>query len=342
MVGAPSRAGTGKGIGAFVFNSLVRYSTGPWYIVPERLALLLDASARIDANAVEAARSVREARGSRQTSGGAVGVIPINGPLEAKPSLMSWFFDLPTYEDIRQALRTMVADPDVKGIVLDIDSPGGTAFGLPELAKDIRTLRGTKPIVAVANAEAASAAYYIASQADEVVVTPSGQVGSIGTVYVHTDLSGAAEQQGVRFTIVRNPPAKLAGNPYEPLDEDTLRDIQAKVDAYTGMFQRDVAKGRGVPLDKVRTQFGQGRMLLAKDALTAGMVDRIESLDATIARVMGGRAVAKQAAETDAELEEPTPQMAEATNDPISLEERRTRIERLWEIQLQSAAVVGG
>lgn len=328
-----------KGCRRVLFSTLIRYSQGPWAIIPERLALLLEMGLRFDASAVEAARAAGASRPKAQ-SGGAVGVIPINGALEAKPSIWSWIFDLPTYEDVRASLRAMVADPEIKGIVLDIDSPGGTAFGLPELAKDIRSLRGPKPIVAVANAEAASAAYYIASQADELVVTPSGQVGSIGTVFLHTDMSGMAEQQGVKFTIVRNPPAKFEGNPYEPLSEEALADIQSKIDAYTGMFQRDVAKGRGVSVEKVRNDFGQGRMLMAKDALAAGMVDRIEPLDAVVERVMRGEVAAKQSPE--ASTTETEPRMDAAEQEPIDLEERRRRSNRLLEIALMGRGMEVG
>lgn len=293
---------------------------------------MLELAPRFDAATIEAARQARDSRAARGSAG--VAVIPIAGPLEAKPSFLSWLFGALSYEEIREAARSAMADPDVSGVILDIDSPGGTAFGLPELARDIRALRGTKPIVAVANAEAASAAYYLGSQADEFVVTPSGQVGSIGTVYLHTDLTGMAEREGVKFTIIRNPEKKFEGSPYEALSEDARADIQAKIDQYTGMFHRDVALGRGVTAEQVAATFGQGRMLMAQDALAAGMVDRIETLAETVARVMGGQVPARAAASPKGEAPV-TPAPAMESSDELAAREARTA--RLWEIALTRA-----
>lgn len=334
MVGAPSRASTGKGTGALVFSDLIAHCHGPWAIVPERLAVMLQALNGFDAAAVEAARAARDARPPRQQA--AVAVLSVSGPLEARPNVLSWLFGTLSYEEIAASLSDAVADPAIKGVILDINSPGGTVYGLPELAKTIRSLRGTKPIVASANAEAASAAYYIASQADELVVTPSGAVGSIGTVFVHADMSGMAEQAGVKFTIVRSPDRKVEGNSMEPLSDAALADIQSKVDAYTAMFQRDVARGRGVTAEKVSADFGQGRMLLAKDALAAGLVDRIEPIDATIQRVMRGEVAARQAGPdaVDADGTEAEPPVPAVRIEAIDADERMRRSARLIDIAL--------
>lgn len=294
-------------------RDLARYNSTAWAIRPERLAAMLEVSGHLSAvgisddfnAALELARGASAKRGAAQ----AVAHIRIEGPIEQRASIWTLLFGGAALDMIAAEFEQALADPNVKGILLEIDSPGGTVYGVPELARQIRAARGQKPIIAVANAEAASAAYYLASQADEVVATPSGQVGSIGVIYLHTDLTGAAEQQGVKFQIFRSQDRKADVNPYETLSEAAAADIQAKVDAYDAMFVRDVARGRGVSVEKVRADFGAGRMFLAADALKAGLIDRIETIDAAAARLAGGGVVSRQAAQASEDLDTSTPDL---------------------------------
>jgi signal peptide peptidase SppA len=161
-------------------------------------------------------------------------------------------------------------------------------FGVNELATQIRDARGSKPIIGVANSIAGSAAYLIGSAVDTLVVTPGGQVGSIGVYAEHQDISGAADQAGVKVTTISAGKFKTEGNEFEPLTDSARENMQEMVDSYYDQFVSAVAKGRGVSASVVRSKFGQGRMLMADDALTAGMVDRVASFD----QVMGelGRA----------------------------------------------------
>src|SRR4029453_14892345 len=114
----------------------------------------------------------------------------------------------------------LMKDPAVKGVVLDVDSPGGSVYGVRELADEIRAARGQKPVEAVANAFMASAAYYIGSAAEKVWVTPSGSAGSIGVYDAHVDLSKFTETMGEKWTFVSYGDNKLLGNPFEPLSEE--------------------------------------------------------------------------------------------------------------------------
>jgi signal peptide peptidase SppA len=177
-----------------------------------------------------------------------------------------------------------VNDKDVSAIILDVASPGGMTDMISELATDIRQARGKKPIVAVANTKAASAAYWIASQADEVVVTPSGSVGSVGAFAAHDDLSGAMEKAGIKTTLVSAGKFKTEANPYEPLSDEARAMIQERVDDAYAMFTGDVAKGRRVPVDTVRGGYGEGRMVSAKQAVKLGMADSIGTLQQTVER----------------------------------------------------------
>jgi capsid assembly protease len=189
-------------------------------------------------------------------------------------------------EGFAAAMRQLAADPNVKGIVLDIDSPGGNVAGIPEAVSAIRDVRAAgKPVSAVAHHWAASAAYWLASAAEELVVTPSGEVGSIGVYVYHEDISKRLENVGVKPTLIRAGPHKAEGHPAFPLGEEAAAHVQARVDDYYAMFVKDVAKGRGVPVSTVREQFGGGRMVGAKEAVRLGMANREGSLADTIQRM---------------------------------------------------------
>ena len=292
-----------------LWTDIAKYNSTAWAIRPERLAAMLDASGRISGVRMgedfEAAMELARGAAPRRSAANAVARIRIDGPIEQKATIWTLLFGGSACDMIAAEFEAALANPDVKGILLEIDSPGGTVAGIPELARTIRSARGRKPIVAHANAEAASAAYYLASQADEVVATPSGQVGSIGVIYLHTDLTGMAEQEGISFRIFRSQERKADINPYESLSEEAAADIQAKVDAYDAMFVRDVARGRGVSVEKVRADYGAGRMFLATDALKAGLIDRVEAIEETAARLASGTVAARQAATASDESGEP-------------------------------------
>lgn len=189
-------------------------------------------------------------------------------------------------ETFRSDVRAAVADPDIATIVLDVDSPGGVVDMIPETAALLRQARAQKPIVAVSNTMAASAAYYLASQADEVVASPSSLTGSIGVYTTHEDWSGAYEQAGVDVSLIKAGRFKAEGTEWQPLTEEARAHIQESVDEAYDMFVKDVARGRGVKASDVRDGFGEGRALRADAAKAAGLVDRIETLDETLARVL--------------------------------------------------------
>jgi signal peptide peptidase SppA len=178
-----------------------------------------------------------------------------------------------------------LADNSVKAVVFDVDSPGGAVEGIPELAEEIYRSRSQKKSVAIANGIAASAAYWLASAAGEMTVIPSGMVGSIGVLFEHEDYSKALEQAGIKTTLITAGKFKADGHPSEPLSDSARDDIQAKVDAFYAMFVKSVARGRRSSQDDVRGGFGQGRMVLAADAVKEGMADRVATMDETLQRL---------------------------------------------------------
>ena len=229
-------------------------------------------------------------RGGARTMG-AVGIIPIYGAIFPRANLMTEFSGGATVASIRQAFRQVLADESVGSILFDIDSPGGMADGIEELATEIREARGQKPMAAIGDYWMASAAYYLGSQADEIVASPSSMIGWIGTVLTHIEYSKANEMDGITATIIRNPPGKFGGNSMEPLSEQALEEFQRQVDDFTGQFEAAVAKGRGVSVATVRRDFGQGGGMSAARAKAAGLVNRVATFDETVQRLATGKVV---------------------------------------------------
>lgn len=294
------------------YDHVMALVTGrPWAVLPEVLetvrAIMASRLAGESLTAEDVRERIEAARrdgGDRrgQRADGGVGILPLYGLLTPRADMMSELSGATSMESFRRDLRAMLADPDIASIVMDVDSPGGFVEGIPETAAELRRARDQKPIVAVANTYMASAAYYLASQASEVVASPSSYVGSIGVLALHQDLSAMYEKAGVKTTVIRAGKYKAEGNEYEPLSEDALAYRQQMIDEHYDMFVTDVAKGRGVRKSAVASGYGEGRVLLAGPALAAGMVDRIATLDETVARVLrtppsAGRAVAEDSSE---------------------------------------------
>lgn len=181
------------------------------------------------------------------------------------------------YEYIHEALKRGMDDEDVKGIAFIIDSPGGMVAGNYDLVDRMFAMRGKKPMKAFAAESAYSAAYSIASAADEIVVTRSGGVGSVGVLTMHVDYSEALEREGVKITYIFAGKHKVDGNPYEPLPEGTRAKIQERIDALYSEFVSIVARNRGIDEKAVRRT--EADVFDAKAALNVQFADRIGSLD---------------------------------------------------------------
>ena len=198
-------------------------------------------------------------------------------------------------ETFQANFKQAAADQGARAIIIDVDSPGGQIDLVPETVAMINAAkRADRPIIAVANTMAASAAYWIASAADELVVTPSGLVGSIGVYMMHQDISQNLEMQGVVPTFIFEGARKVEGNPFEPLSDEARASLQSHVRTYYEMFTKDVAKSRGVSVSVVRADpvkaeqhFGGGRAYPAKEAVALGMADRVATIEQTIQRASG-------------------------------------------------------
>lgn len=238
--------------------------------------------------------NVPAARRGKNDPGGHISVISMYGPIVPR---MAAVRDVSaaavSMTALQKQLRLAAQNVNTRAIVLDIDSPGGTINLVPETAALIKSLRSDdRPIVAVANTVAASAAYWLASAANEMVVSPSAEVGSIGVYMMHEDLSEALAQRGVKVSFISAGPRKIEGNPFEPLGDEARAAFQSQVETSYDMFTRDVARARGVPIARVRADpektdrhFGGGRVVSAREAVDLGMADRIDTLQATIERL---------------------------------------------------------
>jgi signal peptide peptidase SppA len=224
---------------------------------------------------------------SRSGRAGQVAVIPVTGIIAHRMNLISQVSGAggTSIEKLKAQLREALGNVQCKAIVLDVDSPGGSVDCVPELASEIYGARKQKPIIAVCNSMACSAAYWLASAAGEVVCTPSGQCGSIGVYMLTQDQSEALKNEGIKITIIKAGKYKAEGHPAEPLSDDARSFLQSQVDDVYAMFVKAVAQQRGVSQTAVREGMGQGRSLLAKAAVKQNLVDRVDTLDSVLTRL---------------------------------------------------------
>lgn len=267
----------------------VQVDSRVWAINPRVLAALCSLDGQSLAQATVAELEAARPKPSAQPNGG-VAIVALHGVLmPSGGGLMSLLFGGAGLSSFQSDLRAAVADDSVSAIVIDVDSPGGLVDHIPETAAQIRAARAAKPVVAVANTQADSAAYWLASQADEISVTPSGEVGSIGVYRLHRDTSEAHAMRGIAPTLISAGKYKVEGNPYEPLADDARAAMQDEVDDYYGMFVGDVARGRDVSSSDVTGGYGEGRALHARQAVKAGLADRVETLGDAVRRIVHPR-----------------------------------------------------
>lgn len=262
---------------------------------------------------------------------GGVAVVPLRGVIAHRMGGMDDASGGMSTERFRGMLAQAVADTSVGTIVLDVDSPGGTVPGVAEAAADVFAAREHKHIIGVANSKMSSAAYWIASQAHEVVGIPSAfepSIGSIGVFMVHKDLSEALAKEGIKVEFISAGKHKIDVTPLAPLTDEQRAMIQTTVDTAYAAFVKDVARGRGVSATDIRNGYGEGRALSAKDAKAAGLIDRIATMDEVIGKLVGKRSTSGMRAEGDAleiAAEAPVQELTAAETADVVTRELRER-----------------
>ena len=275
-----------------------KIKTTPWLITPEALELILsivDNRIRGEYLTDEEIRTRLEAAEHSDSdryyfNQDGIGILPLYGPIFGKANLLTEMSGATSMETFQNEFRAALKDERVSSILLDIDSPGGTSDMISEVGEEI--YNADKPVYAVANTMAGSAAYWLASQArGGLYVTPSGSVGSIGVYTVHEDQSGHDAQTGHRFTYISAGRYKTEGNPHEPLTSEGKEYRQEVVDELYWEFIDSVAKGRGADAADVMEDFGGGRMMTAKKSLEVGMVDAVMPYEQVLSKIGAQRNV---------------------------------------------------
>ena len=208
---------------------------------------------------------------------GKVAVIPIHGTLVRRTSGLEAESGLASYTGIAAQLDAALTSPEVAAILLDIDSPGGESGGVFDLADRIRAASQIKPVWAVANDMAFSAAYAIGSAANRFIVTRTGGVGSIGVIAMHADQSVKDAKDGVRYTTVFAGARKNDLNPHEPISDEAHAFLKAEVGRVYDLFVDTVARHRNLSVDAVRVT--EASIYFGADAIAAGLADAVGTFD---------------------------------------------------------------
>ncbi len=262
--------------------------TAPWAIEPAKLLEIQAIYAthlrgeKIDIAALEAkiGRPLASEPKAYSVQDG-VAILPIEGVIAKRANLFSQISGGVSTELVGRDFRDALADPAVHSIILTIDSPGGTVDGTQTLADLIAS--STKPVVSLASGTMASAAYWIGSAASSIYITDSTTVvGSIGVVATHQDVSKAQAAQGIKTTEIYAGKYKRIASSYEPLTKEGKQVMQDQVDYTYGLFVEAVAKQRGVSTDTVLQNMADGRIFIGQQAIDAGLVDGVSTLDVLV------------------------------------------------------------
>jgi ClpP class serine protease len=206
-------------------------------------------------------------------------IIEVSGAIDYSYSIYSWLYGGTSYLGIQNSLNEALNAASVKRIVMVFDTPGGVVTGCQETARMIK--QSAKPVVAVVTRECASAGLWLASQCKSITCMESGEIGSLGVQSIMRSFFRQIKENGVDINVIRAAisPDKNLGHPYEETSEEALADTQARVDKWGEMFLSTVAAGRGVSREVALEKFGKGKMMYADEALAAGLIDRIGTLE---------------------------------------------------------------
>ncbi len=213
---------------------------------------------------------------------GGIAVLPVLGPLMQRGDEFTRWLGIATYDDIADAASEAFANPGVSGVLLEIDSPGGEVAGLFDLVDHLAALKTTskKPLWSVAREQALSAAYAIATVCDRIYVTQTGEVGSVGVLAVHLDITARDETEGTKYALIHVGAKKTDGNPHIPLSDRAASDIQADVNDLYAKFTTRVARHRRMSREAVIAT--EAAIYRGQHALEAGLADRIGTIEAAI------------------------------------------------------------
>jgi len=258
-----------------------RIAGEPWAITETALHTILEIAARENespqAVAAKLGRNLQNTYSVTERDG--VAIIPVTGPLFRYANLFTMISGASSYELIARDFTAALENPQIKGIILDIDSPGGEVNGVSELSNMVFAARGKKPVVAYASGDAASGAYWIASAADEIVVSETSALGSIGVVGMYQGKSGKSAE-AVEIVSSQSPHKRL-----DPTTDDGRSRLQIRIDSMADVFIETIARNRNVSAENVQNHYGGGDVMIGAKAVSAGLADRVGSLEGLIAEL---------------------------------------------------------
>jgi signal peptide peptidase SppA len=269
-----------------------RMTSTPWAIQPNALEEIIAIAERKNESPEAVAARLGRALDNTQVTEirNGVAILPVSGPLFRYANLFTSISGASSYDVLAQDFIAAVENTDVKAILLNVDSPGGDANGCSEFADMIYAAREKKAIFAYIGGDGCSAAYWIASAAQEIVVSDTAMVGSIGVVVGITDRKDADAKNGIKnYEIVSTQ------SPYKRVDPGTdvgRSKIQQTIDALADVFVGKVARNRGVSSEKVLSDFGQGGTFIGQAAVAAGMADRLGTFEGVLAEMASGKSIA--------------------------------------------------
>lgn len=202
-----------------------------------------------------------------------IAVIPVSGTLVNKGSWLNAMSGMSSYDQLTGQLKAAVSDPDVDGILLDMDTPGGMVAGAFDCADNIARMREIKPIWALANDMNCSAGQLIASAASRRLITQTACAGSIGVLMAHSNYAGKLEQDGVEITLIHSGTRKVDGNQFQALPEDVRARFQQKIDTTRMLFAQKVAQYSGMQLEDVLAT--EAAVYSGREAVRAGLADEV-------------------------------------------------------------------
>ncbi|MGB8912779.1 MAG: S49 family peptidase [Candidatus Sulfotelmatobacter sp.] len=270
---------------------VAKWERGEKFSAAEVAERISQANARQGFNRIDVHRDTvmlsggSRAGGGGRGSSGIVALIPILGVISHRAQMLEEVSSGggTSIQKLTSQFRAAMAEPAVRAVVFDVDSPGGSVDSVGELAQEIYESRGKKKIISVANTLAASAAYWLAAAAGEVVAAPSSMLGSVGVYASHEDHSEELRKQGIAVSLISAGKHKTEASPFEPLKDEARSHLQAMVNDFYGQFVKGVAQFRNDTQQNVRNGYGEGRTLTAVKATRANLADRVATLDEVLA-----------------------------------------------------------
>lgn len=303
-----------------------------WAMEERALETMLDVLARANEptpEALEAYRAKALDKAQRASVRDGVAILNAEGPMVKRANWLSEISGATSYDILRRDLQTALDDSKVRAILLNVDSPGGEAMGTGELAQAVFDARGRKPIIAYVGGYGASAAYWLASAADKVVIDPSAILGSIGVQVAYVEREPAKGEKRYRFVSSQSPNK----NP-DIGTEAANKQVQETIDAMAQVFVDAVARNRGVDVETVLSKFGKGGIFVGQAAVDAGLADGLGTFESVLAELAAGRGGKKAARNVGARMSDEVNITAEDRDNAVkaAVQAEKARIAGLRKI----------